>query len=198
MSDPAARVVKIGGSLTDRFSRLIPAIMRSGCPLLIVPGGGCFADAVRALQLDNDASHWMAIAAMEQVGWWISSFGVEPTDTVSVPEGVSVLLPYAELRRFDPLPHSWETTSDVIAAWVASRLGLDLLLLKSVDGLHSGGVLVEEVTSAIACEEVDPLFLPFVFDHGLSVQVVNGRHEDRVAAALQGRAFRGTVIHPRF
>lgn len=198
MSDPLPRVVKMGGSLTDRFSRLVPALRESGCPLLIVPGGGPFADAVRKLGLDDDASHWMAIAAMEQAGWWISSFGVEPTDRIAVPEGVSVLLPYAEMRRCDPLPHSWDVTSDVIAAWVASRLDLDLLLLKSVDGLYAGGELADVVTSPFACEEVDPLFLPFVFSHGVSVQVVNGRHQDRVAAALRGAAVPGTVIHPRF
>jgi aspartokinase-like uncharacterized kinase len=198
MSDPLPRVVKIGGSLTDRFSRIIPALMESGCPLLIVPGGGPFADAVRRLGLDNDASHWMAIAAMEQTGWWISSFGVEPTERIGIPGGISVLLPYAEMRRYDPLPHSWEVTSDVIAAWVASRLGLDLLLLKSVDGLYTGGELAEEVTMPAPCDEVDPLFLPFVFAQRVSVQVVNGRHEDRVVGALRRTAVRGTVIHPRF
>jgi aspartokinase-like uncharacterized kinase len=198
MSDPMPRVVKIGGSLVDRFSRLIPAILESDRPMLIVPGGGPFADAVREAGVDEESSHWMAIAAMEQVGWWISSFGAEPTERIGIPENVSVLLPYAELRRCDPLPHTWEVTSDVIAAWVASRLKLDLLLLKSVDGLYAGGELVEEVFSPIACDEVDPFFLPFVFEHGVSVQVVNGRHEDRVAAALCGRAIRGTMIHPRF
>ena len=198
MSDPVPCVLKIGGSLTDRFSRLIPALLESGRPLLIVPGGGPFADDVRRLLIDDDASHWMAIAAMEQVGWWISSFGVEPTDRIGIPKHASVLLPYAELRRCDPLPHSWEVTSDVIAAYVASRLGLDLFLLKSVDGLFSGGDLVEEATSPFPCEEVDPRFLPFVFAHGVRVRVVNGRHEDRVAAALRGAAVRGTVIHPRF
>ncbi len=198
MSDPMPRVVKIGGSLTGRFPRLIPAIESSDCPLLIVPGGGPFADAVRSLGLDEESSHWMAIAAMDQVGWWITSFGVKPTDRIGMPEAVSVLLPYAELRRCDPLPHSWEVTSDVIAAWVAFRLGLDLLLLKSVDGLYSVGELAEEVTSPFAAGEVDPLFLPFVFEHGVRVQVVNGRYEDRVAAALRGEAVRGTVIHPRF
>ncbi|HDR72652.1 MAG TPA: uridylate kinase [Methanoculleus sp.] len=198
MSDPAPRVVKIGGSLTDRFSRLIPAIAETGYPLLIVPGGGPFADAVRAAGIGEECSHWMAIAAMDQVGWWIASFGVEPTDRIGVPEQPSVLLPYAELRRCDPLPHSWEVTSDVIAAWVASRLGLDLLLLKSVDGLYSGGRLAEEVTSPITCAEVDPHFLPFVFAHKIRVQVVNGRNDDRVVAALRGSPVRGTVIHPRF
>jgi aspartokinase-like uncharacterized kinase len=198
MSDPVPRVVKIGGSLTGRFPRLIPAIQRCDCPLLIVPGGGPFADAVREAGVDEESSHWMAIAAMDQVGWWIASFGVEPTDLIEIPEQISVLLPYAELRGCDPLPHSWEVTSDVIAAWVASRLGLDLLLIKSVDGLYSGGELIEEVTSPLLCDEVDPSFLPFVFEHGIRVQVVNGRHEDRVAGALRGAAVRGTVIHPRF
>jgi len=35
-------------------------------PLLIVPGGGVFADTVRQLVVNDDAAHWMAIAAMDQ------------------------------------------------------------------------------------------------------------------------------------
>ena len=39
--------------------------------------------------------------------------------------------PASWLRRVDPLPHSWNVTSDSIAAWVAGAVGAkDLLLIK--------------------------------------------------------------------
>ena len=40
-----------------------------------------------------------------------------------------VLAPYRWLREADPLPHSWDVTSDSIAAWVASRIGARRLIL---------------------------------------------------------------------
>jgi aspartokinase-like uncharacterized kinase len=46
-----------------------------------------------------------------------------------------VLAPHAWLRHVDPLPHSWEVTSDSIAAWVTISCGAtDLVLLKPVRG----------------------------------------------------------------
>src|SRR5579859_6000800 len=45
--------------------------------LLIVPGGGPFADAVREVDrrmgLSNEAAHWMAVLAMDQVAYLIVS-----------------------------------------------------------------------------------------------------------------------------
>jgi hypothetical protein len=42
-----------------------------------------------------------------------------------------VLAPSSWLRRADPLPHSWNVSSDSIAAWVARAVGArDLWLIK--------------------------------------------------------------------
>ena len=42
---------------------------------------------------------------------------------------VPILAPYRWLYETDPLPHSWEITSDSISAWVASRVGSERLVL---------------------------------------------------------------------
>ena len=42
---------------------------------------------------------------------------------------IPVLAPYAWLRRADPLPHSWEVTSDSIAAWIARAIAASRLVL---------------------------------------------------------------------
>ncbi|WP_292522063.1 uridylate kinase [Methanoculleus sp.] len=200
MTSPAPPlVVKVGGSLFDRTASLLGIFREVGRPVLIVPGGGKFADLVRRLNVSDTAGHWMAIAGMEQFGWYIASHGVPSVSGPALPAEVTVLLPYCALRRADPLPHSWNVTSDTIAAWVAKELSLDLLLLKSVDGIHHHRRLLSRVADPdLISDEVDPAFVRFVFDHGLRARVVNGRHDDRVRAALRDEPVIGTLVDPRF
>jgi aspartokinase-like uncharacterized kinase len=42
---------------------------------------------------------------------------------------IAVLAPYQWLREADPLPHSWDVTSDSISAWVAGQIGASRLVL---------------------------------------------------------------------
>lgn len=159
-------VVKVGGSLMDKVSSVIATLKSAAdspnCAfdkIVLVPGGGIFADEIRSMNADDETSHWLAVLAMEKFGYIISALGVPATDSLSdctadfadadTCRGSSrggktlVLLPYKPVREYDPLPHSWDITSDSIAAWAASelseRLGGDfrvsLLLLKSVDGI---------------------------------------------------------------
>ena len=45
------------------------------------------------------------------------------TDSITdLPQGVSILFPYRLLKTEDPLPHTWDVTSDTIAAWVAKQI----------------------------------------------------------------------------
>ena len=86
-------VVKLGGSLHDApalrhwLERL--AIL-PGPPRVVVPGGGPFADAVRALQpvlgVGELAAHRMAILAMQQFGLALQALeprlSLAETDTI--------------------------------------------------------------------------------------------------------------------
>lgn len=147
-------VVKVGGSLMDKVSSVIATLKSAAqspdCAfdkIVLVPGGGIFADEIRSMNADDETSHWLAVLAMEKFGYLISALGVPAvdklSDCVSAGGKILVLLPYKPMREYDPLPHSWDITSDSIAAWAASelseRLGGDcrvsLLLLKSVDGI---------------------------------------------------------------
>ena len=133
---PVLTVVKVGGGVgDDALPELCAALGELGRrhPLLVVPGGAHFADAVRDADrrfgLSADAAHRMAILGMEQFGWLLSEL---------IP-GTRVLLPAG--LPLDELPRSWQVTSDSIAAWVADRVGAErLVLLKAVDGLYPEGV----------------------------------------------------------
>jgi aspartokinase-like uncharacterized kinase len=165
---------------------------------LIVPGGGIFAHAVRELNVDDNAAHWMAIAAMEQYGWLISSRGITVTARLEVPISTMVFLPYACLRENDPLPHSWDITSDTIAAWIAGALHLDLLLLKSTDGIIGEGGLQERVSGFMETDVVDPFFIPFVQKNRIQAAIINGSDRVRVQNFLKGLPVPGTTIGTTF
>ncbi|HEY7076829.1 MAG TPA: hypothetical protein VH418_15735 [Solirubrobacteraceae bacterium] len=142
-------VVKVGGGLARE-----PAALRAMCAaigeagtrhrLLVVPGGGKFADAVRDYDrrfgLSAEAAHWMAILAMDQFGWALGELipGAARVTGLDTADGVAVLLPFALLRERDPLPASWDVTSDSIAAWVAGAAGARRLVL--VKPVADGGV----------------------------------------------------------
>lgn len=178
--------MKLGGSLHHLIPEIVPLLCRSARPLLVIPGGGLFADAVRQERVADDAAHWMAIAAMEQYAWIIASHGMRTTDILSVPENTAVFLPYICLRQRDPLPHSWDITSDSIAAWVAAELGIELLVLKSVDGISLKGILQEQVTLPIESDVVDPFFIPLILKHRIKTTIINGKSGNSIEKFLKG------------
>ena len=144
-------VIKLGGGLLARdgaLDRIVAALATHAPPrTVIVPGGGPFADAVRAAERrhagGDDAAHWMAILAMDQYAHLLTARlqGAVLADSAAqvwaaLDRGaLPVLAPYRWLRESDPLPHSWSVTSDSIAAWIAARLAApELVLVKPVDG----------------------------------------------------------------
>jgi aspartokinase-like uncharacterized kinase len=115
--------------------------------VLVVPGGGAFADEVRSSQraqgFSDDIAHWMAILAMDQLARVIAAEleGAQlihlrsEVDAVHHAGKIPVLAPHTWMRAADPLPHSWDITSDSIAAFIAGALGAsELILLKPVNG----------------------------------------------------------------
>ncbi len=144
-------VFKIGGSLLTYPELLAPtlaAIVDASMHtrVAIVPGGGPFADAVRdadlRLHLSDDTAHWMAVLAMDQYAHLLAGMRTELTLATSENEiesaiasrRIPVVAPYRWLRDADPLPHTWDVTSDSISAWVASALGAARLVLVKPPG----------------------------------------------------------------
>jgi aspartokinase-like uncharacterized kinase len=215
-------VIKIGGSLikeapelVDRLvkefgsgSQKIPeeACISEGLPysVLIVPGGGVFADSVRktdeSFSLSAYAAHWMAILGMEQYAYYLKdkSHALGVDSIASLPQGVSVLFPYRLLRTEDPLPHTWDVTSDTIAAWVAKRIGATLIKATDVDGIFINGKLVREISavSYIGNREscIDFALPGFLTKKRMECLIVNGKFPDRVVQAVYGKSVLGTVV----
>ncbi|HET9041122.1 MAG TPA: hypothetical protein VFN40_13170 [Gemmatimonadales bacterium] len=181
-------VVKVGGGLSATPGALETVALALGNAarrhrLLVVPGGGPFADAVRAFDrhqgLSADAAHWMAILAMDQYAYVLVE-RIPGAVLVEVPgairtavgqAGVAVLAPSRWLRAADVLPHDWSATSDSAAAFVAGALdAARLVLIKPASG---GG----------AEEMVDPCFQS-VLPAGLPWSVMGWEEVDRLEEVL--------------
>ena len=133
-------VVKLGGSLhgAPALRRWLTCLAEEAGPRrIVVPGGGPFADAVRALQprlgVDEIAAHRMAILAMQQFGLALQSLeprlGLAETDAELHAAPAAVWLPWRLAGSEDAIAAGWEVTSDSLACWLATRLHARVLVL---------------------------------------------------------------------
>jgi aspartokinase-like uncharacterized kinase len=170
-------VVKVGGSLYDhpRLGTGLRAYLESLAPepVLLVPGGGPFADAVRQLdaahRLGEEVSHWLALRAIDMAGAFLRAAALRSAPRLTVLDCLAFAL--EDEAKPDHLPHSWAVTSDSIAARAAAVYRAErLVLLKSVD-LPPGMSWADPAANRV----VDPHFPRLVADHQLTVEVVNFR-----------------------
>ena len=150
MTDPL--VVKVGGGLLsaegiDGLRRACADVttLATRGPVLVVPGGGPFADAVRQLDstvgLGDRLAHRLALAAMDQLGLLLSELlpDATPVSSLAPPTGeprLTLLRCAAALADRPDVPERWEVTSDSLAVLAAGVIGTrDAILLKAVPGL---------------------------------------------------------------
>ena len=145
-------VVKLGGSLAkaQTLGEWLKVLARHGAGhAVVVPGGGSFADAVRAAQdaygFSDLAAHRMALLAMEQYALLLAdlepSFRLCDTETkiraALSANRVALWQASAMVNEAPDVAASWDVTSDSLAAWLARRLGAHrLVLIKSAVASH--------------------------------------------------------------
>jgi aspartokinase-like uncharacterized kinase len=177
-------VVKLGGSLHNAPAlpaRLAELATLPGPPRIVVPGGGPFADAIRALQprlgVDDRAAHRMAILAMQQFALALHAF--EPRLALAETEcelrgaRAAIWLPWRLAGQEHTVAASWDVTSDSLACWLATRLAAsDLVLVKSAPVDRVG----THATGWVAAGLVDPAFPAFAARFGGRIRLA---HRDR-------------------
>ncbi|MDO8826589.1 delta 1-pyrroline-5-carboxylate synthetase [Methylophaga sp.] len=155
-------IVKLGGSLYHS------AELKSWLTLLsqyaendsvvIVPGGGPFADMVRQSQalhkFDDQHAHHMALLAMAQYGLLLHA--LQPAAiTINTPAEapirgqLAIWLPDDQLLQADELKQSWDITSDSLALWFTQQHAQSKLILIKCAPVTTGDIHVLSENSII-------------------------------------------------
>jgi 5-(aminomethyl)-3-furanmethanol phosphate kinase len=198
-------IVKLGGS--HAFSRhlavWLDALVLVAGRVVIVPGGGPFADAVRTAQpamgFDDRAAHHMALLAMEQFGCALAGLrrSLSPAGSVAAIHAalragaVPVWAPTRMVLNAKDIPASWDLTSDSLAAWLAGALGAKLLLLVKSSEAPEGPVRADDLA---ARGVVDPCFPRFLAASGARAYLGGPSDHAAFAAAVRSGSMVGVRI----
>ena len=219
-----AVIVKIGGSLTLQAEKLRSlcaklTVLSHKCRVVVVPGGGEFADVVRNLDsrfhLSPHLAHRMAILGMNQYGLLLADLlpgsrlveKFEDVQEVLDSGRLPIFLPASSLSFDCALENSWDVTSDSIAVYIAAKLSVQkVILVTDVDGVFSsdpkkfsGAKLIRQLSARDLLEmhertSVDKFLPKLLLQVQIECFVVNGLHPQRVEAILNGEEAVGTFI----
>ena len=182
-------VIKLGGSLlgSPELSLWLDTVAKHGDgQVLIVPGGGIFADAVRDAQIssgiDDATAHRMAVMAMDQYGVLMTGLSprlVTARSELEIAErgwqhrGI-VWMPSDMVCADENVPMHWGITSDSLAAYLAAQLNAKhLILVKSSRPDAEQQVSLEKLTKE---GFVDSAFGDYIAGRAFSTWVV-GRQD---------------------
>jgi aspartokinase-like uncharacterized kinase len=178
-------VIKLGGSLSysDALINCLDSVEKNyqGRAVVIVPGGGVFADQVRLAQqrwqFDDRTAHRMAILSMQQMALLLN--GVKPDFALAGSvadirrqlqrQACVIWSPdNAELEQAE-IPASWDITSDSLAAWLAQVLSASELILVKSANIDANLSLQQFAKMNI----IDKGFCDFVMQAAFKIQVIN-------------------------
>ena len=178
-------VVKLGGSLSqsDALIKSLNSIVKNYAnrAVVIVPGGGAFADQVRLAQhrwqFDDKTAHRMAILAMQQMALLIKGLKGDFFIAHSVAE-IQKPLRQQKIVIWSPdivdldnaaIKASWDITSDSLAAWLTKTLSAtELILVKSA--IIDASLSLQQLAKQ---NIIDKGFCDFVRQAAFKIKVVN-------------------------
>ncbi len=180
-------IIKLGGSLShsDALVNCLNTLELNyqGRAVVIVPGGGAFADQVRLAQqrwqFDDTTAHHMALLAMQQMALMFK--GLKP-DLAIAPTVAEIqkqlnrqktVIWSPDIAELDNagIPASWDISSDSLAVWLAKTLSAtELILIKSaaIDADLSLQQLAEQ-------HIVDKAFCDFVLQSAFKTRIINAQ-----------------------
>ena len=198
-------VIKIGGSLcgSQRLERLLEMLVEPEHQrLVIVAGGGPFADAVRQVQammpFDDRLAHRLALDAMTHLAEVLATrharliLAASFDDIAAAHRQAKVPIWHpAELRSGHPdIAESWEVTSDSLALWLATHLQAEhLVLVKSVDAPE--GATSADLTGAGI---VDAAFPGYASRYGGRITIAGPALDARLQSVIKQEYVRSEAL----
>ncbi len=177
-------MIKLGGSLlgTDELPQWLSCIATHGDGrVVIVPGGGVFADTVRTLytqvSMSETCAHALAVGAMNQLGTLLidqmpslvpAHSELEIAERSWQHRGIVWMPSKMVMTDGDDIPHSWDVTSDSLALWLANKISAKHLLLVKSQRPQKYATL----DMMMAQNLVDPAFTMFNKDSAVKSWVV--------------------------
>ena len=161
-------VVKIGGSLlgSPELERWLELFVKySDGNIIIVPGGGIFANAVREAQnltkISDACAHKLSVLAMDQFGLLLANLNPLlataktecEIDERTWQHRAIVWLPSHMVLSDDRIPQSWDVTSDSLAAWLAKKLNAKQLVLVKSDKPSASQLFLKRMTEEGVVDE---------------------------------------------
>ncbi|MBE0517474.1 MAG: amino acid kinase [Methanophagales archaeon] len=200
-------IIKLGGSLLAKGREIVRFLSdyaeKKAVFVIIIPGGGPFVEVIRELAerqaISDDAAHWMAVLAMHQYGFFLADGEsaiplVERTEEVRDAGHLCIVLPYKILKADDSLPHTWDVTSDTIAAFIAHKSGEQTFIkVTDVDGiLDEEGSVIKQIHAKELIEKedkgcIDAELPRFLMLNKMSCVIVNGNFLERIIDVIEGR-----------
>ena len=190
---------------------------------LFVIGGGEFANLIRKydneMEFSEDVTHETAIDAMDILAKLLNDklaftdicYTIEEVIGISDLNKIPIMICSDILKENEPFAHSWDVTSDSIAAYIASLLDAKLLIATNVNGIYtkdpslSGAELINEidVNKLLTFDEssIDLMLPTLLIEYGLNCYVVNGEYPERVLYIMSNEmknedcSFEYTFIH---
>ena len=167
-------VVKIGGSLlgSPELERWLELFVKySDGKIVIVPGGGVFANAVREAQkltkISDSCAHKLAVLAMDQFGLLLANMNPLlataktecEIDERTWQHRAIVWLPSHMVLADDSITQSWDVTSDSLAAWLAKKLDAKQLVLVKSDKPSASQLCLKRMTEEGVVDEAFSEFM---------------------------------------
>jgi aspartokinase-like uncharacterized kinase len=203
-------VIKLGGSFafSAHIRDWLDALAACAGRVVIVPGGGPFADAVRTAQprmgFDDGTAHHMALLAMEQYGRALIgldnsglSNSLSPAASVDAircdlaAKRVPIWMPTQMVLAATDIAPTWDTTSDSLAAWLAGRLGARRLIIVKHGKFPPGGAGVDEL---VASGIVDVAFARHVRMSGVETFIFGPADHGAAAVAIRDGTIAGVAV----
>jgi len=198
-------VVKIGGSLFPNHAINLVNSLKNTATLVIM-GGGEFANLIRKydskLSLSDDISHGTAIDSMDILAKLLNDkvksakliYSLDEINKTNKEGFTPILITSKILKENEPFEHSWDVTSDSIAAYFANLLKAKLLIATNVKGIYNrkpnekNSEFIHEIDAkkllTFKESSIDLKLPSLLVKFGADCYVVNGKYPERVLSII--------------